>query len=370
MNPPLPEVSIILPTYNRADTVMRAVGSILNQTFRDWELLVIDDGSTDSTSQLTFDVDPRIRLIGQPNQGVAAARNTGIAASKGRLIAFLDSDDEWLPHFLDLSVGFFKAFPEEQYVTLEFLQDNTDHRMTRDVIVDSYQRIARMVGSHALDLPHGETDDYLRVFQSKQPLGSWGTQCMSGPGASEAFLYRGHIFHHTRFGYFAWLPTTVLTRHALEVVGCFDASTRSAEDYPFQALLARHFRTNFISVPSARKHERGLQSDPLQEDHLAAGSNAYSFRVNRLHYFDQLHWNANRSDRELSLLRRHYVYDTACVALRSGLRREALAFFKEAACFRRHLWRAYVLEALAFCSISNRGAAASYDVLHYLRNGW
>ena len=93
MNAHPPEVSIILPTYNRADTIMRAIQSILDQTFQDWELFVIDDGSSDRTRQLDLVVDRRINLIRQENQGVYAARNTGLRASSGRYIAFLDSDD-------------------------------------------------------------------------------------------------------------------------------------------------------------------------------------------------------------------------------------------------------------------------------------
>lgn len=364
MNPPLPEVSIILPTCNRADTVMRAVGSVLAQTFQDWELIVIDDGSTDSTPQLNLDVDSRIRLIRQHNQGVAAARNAGIAVSKGHLIAFLDSDDEWLPHFLELSVGFLRASSEDQYVTLEFLEDDTDRRVLKHRILNTYLPEAQMIGSDALDLPPGESDDYLRVFQSRQRLGAWATHCLSG--ASRDYLYRGNIFRYWRWGYFAWLPTTVLTRHAMEVVGRFDTSRRSAEDYPFQVLLARQFRTNFISVPSARKHEHGLYGTALNEDHLATGSNSFSFRINRLHYFDELHLGHGRGDPELSMVRRHYAYDTACVALASGFRSKSVSLFKEAACFRKRLWRAYPLCALAASCPSDRTAASVYGAFSRL----
>lgn len=358
----IPEVSIILPTYNRADTVTRAINSVFNQTFKDWELVVVDDGSTDSTSQLDF-ADPRIRVIRQHNQGVAVARNSGISASRGHLIAFLDSDDEWLPHFLELSVCFLRAFPEDHYVTAEFLQDGTDGPVLKDRIVNAYVPMARRIGSHALELPSGQSDDYLRVFQSRQTIGPWGTKCLSDAGSPEGFLYQGHIFNHTRWGYFAWLPATVLTRHALDVVGSFDASRRSAEDYPFQALLARHFRMNFISVPSAWKHEDGPDGTILKEDHLATSSNAYSFRMNRLHYFDQLHWSQNRGDRELSLVRRHYVYETACIALKSGFRNKAAALFKEAACFHNRLWHAYFLMALIVCCPSDKAASTAYGGL-------
>jgi len=374
MTPQLPEVSIILPTYNRADTIMRAVSSVLNQTFGDWELIIVDDGSTDSTPKLDFAIDPRIRLIRQRNQGVAAARNAGFAAVKGHFIAFMDSDDEWFPHFLGLAIAFLKAHPDEHYVIFEFL-DDTGLQMVKDRIVHHHLRKAQMIGSTALDLSPGETDDYMRVYQSRHELGPWATEHLPEEhlpdrDVSEARLYQGNIFQQTRWGYFAWLPATVMTRHALEVVGNFDTSRYNAEDYPFQSLLTRHFQTNFISMPSARKHELGLDGRPPAEDHLASGINFQAMRVNFLHYFDQLHWNANRGDRELSLLRRYYAYEIACASVRLGLRREAVSYFRQAACLHRRFWRAYVLGALALLSLSDKAASASYGIVENVWSMW
>lgn len=369
MNPLRPEVSIILPTYNRADTLMRAIGSVLNQTFGDWELIVVDDGSTDATPQLDFTIDPRIRLIRQKNQGVAAARNTGLASAKGHFIAFLDSDDEWFRPFLALSIGFLKAHPDEHYVVFEYLDDG-GLPMVKDRIVHHHLMKAQLIGSPALDLPPGEADDYMRVYQSRHELGQWAAKSLPDRDVSKARLYQGRIFQTTRWGYMAWLPATVLTRHALEVVGYFDTSRRNAEDYPFQALLSRHFQTNFISLPLARKHELGLDGCTIKESHLATGPNFQAMRVNFLHYFDQLHWSANRGDAELCLLRRYYAYEIACASVRSGLRREAVSYFKQAACLHRRLWRAYVLGALAFFSLSDAAASASYDVLQNIWSLW
>ncbi len=96
-----PLVSVVTPTYNRAATIARAVDSVLAQDFTDFEYVIVDDGSTDATLDVlkTYQ-DARIRVISQPNVGEAAARNTGILASCGEFIAFLDSDDEWLPQKL------------------------------------------------------------------------------------------------------------------------------------------------------------------------------------------------------------------------------------------------------------------------------
>jgi GT2 family glycosyltransferase len=111
---PLPAISVIMPVYNRADTVGRAVGSVLGQSFADFELIVVDDGSTDRTAQALRNIrDPRLRLIElERNVGGNAARNHGIREARSPLITFLDSDDEYLPHRLDSTVRYFAEHPD------------------------------------------------------------------------------------------------------------------------------------------------------------------------------------------------------------------------------------------------------------------
>jgi glycosyltransferase involved in cell wall biosynthesis len=100
----MPEVSVIIPTYNSVRYLTQAIDSVLAQTFRDYEILVIDDGSTDETEEALRCYADRARYIRQQNSGVAVARNRGIAESRGRYIAFLDADDTWLPHKLELQL--------------------------------------------------------------------------------------------------------------------------------------------------------------------------------------------------------------------------------------------------------------------------
>lgn len=98
---------MIIPTHNRADVLGRAVASVLGQTWTDLELIVVDDGSTDATARVLAEFDdPRLTGMHQENKGVSCARNRGIAASSGRLIALLDSDDHWLPDKLEKQVRF------------------------------------------------------------------------------------------------------------------------------------------------------------------------------------------------------------------------------------------------------------------------
>ena len=100
-----PRISVIVPLYNKAPYVRRALDSISGQTFSDFEVIFVDDGSTDEGPALVSAyVDERVRMVGQVNLGPGAARNRGIAEARGDLVAFLDADDEWLPNYLADSV--------------------------------------------------------------------------------------------------------------------------------------------------------------------------------------------------------------------------------------------------------------------------
>lgn len=115
MNQSMPTVSIIIPTYNRADYLPRAINSVLEQTFEDFELIIVDDASTDETPQIVRRyTDDRIHYIQfEENQGANAARNAGIRAADGEFIALLDSDDAFRPRHLEVTTDRLQCAPSE-----------------------------------------------------------------------------------------------------------------------------------------------------------------------------------------------------------------------------------------------------------------
>jgi glycosyltransferase involved in cell wall biosynthesis len=123
------DISVIIPTYNRRNTLSRAVESVLNQIYKPIEIIVVDDGSTDGTKEMFSEMYPLVRYIYQANSGVSSARNTGINSASGDWIALLDSDDEWLPDKLDRQV--------------KLLQDNAEIRFchTNEIWIRNNVRI-------------------------------------------------------------------------------------------------------------------------------------------------------------------------------------------------------------------------------------
>jgi len=330
---PVPAVSIILPTYNRADVLHRALDSVFRQTFHDWELIVVDDGSSDETPELFRQVDPRIRYLRQDNRGVYAARNHGLREARGRYLTFLDSDDEWLPHYLALTTGFLDHSPDDQFVMTELWVDygnNQRARIYRDAL-PKFMAYSKFIDVGLRDLPIGETDDYLRIYESREAIGAWGDAIAAAAGFPDAQLYRGNIFRHYRWGYLGWLPTTMLRREALDRVGPFPEDYRTTADYRFLAILSREFRANMIAVPSAVKHQHGAGGQALKEDHLAVGASEYRFAVNQLRLFDELYWQPNPDDVEIRRIRSLHQLFAGRKALALGKRNEALEHLTQAA---------------------------------------
>ncbi|MGE4286790.1 MAG: glycosyltransferase family 2 protein, partial [Phycisphaerae bacterium] len=101
-----PRISVVIALYNKEQTISRAISSVLNQSFTDFELVIVNDGSTDGSAETarSFD-DSRIRILDIPNSGAGAARNAGLSDAKGKYVAFLDADDFWLPQYLTNAIN-------------------------------------------------------------------------------------------------------------------------------------------------------------------------------------------------------------------------------------------------------------------------
>ena len=131
--------SIVIPLYNKESTIEAALRSVLEQTFQDFEIVVVDDGSTDGGPGIVRrNGDPRIRLFPQSNQGVSAARNRGVAESHGTFLAFLDADDEWDPRFLEKINEATLQYPQAGLFGTSSLHRDFVTRSTSDSTVARY----------------------------------------------------------------------------------------------------------------------------------------------------------------------------------------------------------------------------------------
>ncbi|BBO91457.1 glycosyltransferase family 2 protein [Desulfosarcina ovata] len=205
-----PLVSVVLPTYNRAWTVRSAIDSVLNQDYTALELIVVDDGSTDGTADLLADYGTQIQVIRQSNQGVSAARNAGIQAAEGNLIALLDSDDAWLPGKVAAQVDFFSRHPDALICQTEELWIRNGARVNPG---KRHRKEGGMIFERSLEL------------------------CLVSPSA------------------------VMLHRSLLDEVGGFDPDLPACEDYDLWLRIAWKYPIHLIERPLIVKH--GGHADQL-----------------------------------------------------------------------------------------------------------
>jgi hypothetical protein len=222
-----PLVSVIIPTYNRAHLLARAVISVLHQIDVDFEVIVVDDASTDSTySVLEKLADPRLHVLRHATRrGAAAARNTGIQASQGRFIAFLDSDDEWLPNMLTCQVQHFTPCLEKI-----------------GVIFTSFQQIR----GRNINVVPGR----LRAWLSYLPV--------------ERLHLSGDLAAALPCGNFITLQAAMVRRECFEQVGLFDECLPRLQDWELWLRIARHYMFVWINLPLAIIYDTpgNISSDP------------------------------------------------------------------------------------------------------------
>lgn len=216
----MPKVSVIIPTYNCAKYLSWAIDSALNQTYKDFEIIVVDDGSTDDTREILSEYDGKIRYIYQENKGHALARNSGIKNAQGEYIAFLDADDLWLPD----------KIKEE----IEAIENNFEAGLVHSNIYFLYE----------------ETNKKFCPKRDKNKLS-------------------GNIFKHllTRKAHIS-SPTVIIRKRCLEKVGLFDENLArlGSEDRELWLRVAKEFKVMYVDKPLAYYRVRtNSQSNNLEK---------------------------------------------------------------------------------------------------------
>lgn len=222
----MPSISVVVPVYNRAESIGQAIGSLLKQDFEDFEIVIVDDGSSDNTVEIIrAHADPRIRLFLQPkNMGGNAARNRGIREAQTPIICFLDSDDEFLPHKLGFVDAYFRDHPEV------------------DALIDSFE---------LLYPPEMRKQKAARI-----------NPALNTSKAVEEAIFSRRVFKAT--------PAISARRAALMQIGCFDETLKRRQDMDLILRLARTVECR--SVPDVLWTKRWTEGaiSSKQETFMAA----------------------------------------------------------------------------------------------------
>jgi len=223
---PIPRISIVMPLYNKADTVRASLDSVLRQTVTDWELIVVDDGSRDGGGErVTALGDARIRLHTQANAGVAAARNAGLALARADLAAFLDADDLWQPGFLAAILALRGAYPEAGWFATGYeIRPSTGPG-----------RVARLSGLPA-GCERGLLPDYFRIASRSDPP--------------------------------AWTSAVAVVKEQLQTIGGFPVGIASGEDLLTWARLAVRHPLAYDTRPLATFNVSGIERRPDPQDRV------------------------------------------------------------------------------------------------------
>ena len=192
-------ISVVIPTYNREKYIERAVRSVLEQTFRPYEIIVVDDGSADNTKRVVEEIDdPIVKYVFQNNSGAGSARNNGVKLSTGDWVAFQDSDDVWTPEKLEKQYNYSKDHPEFDMIYSAFSLDNNVSR------VEKY------------------------------------------PIAEEGRILEGNICIPLIIQNSIGTPTIMVKRDSFEAVGGFDESIRCLEDWEFVVRFSQNHRIGYV----------------------------------------------------------------------------------------------------------------------------
>jgi glycosyltransferase involved in cell wall biosynthesis len=240
----VPTVSVIITTFNRSALVVEAIESVLAQDFRDFELIVVNDGSTDDTREVLARYGQRIRCIHQPNAGLNAARNAAIDIARGQFFALLDDDDLWEPGKLALCVALARRFPAAGLVFSNFNILRGAQRITRD----------------GLRTWHHGLRDFGDIFARRHDL-SARELGRSAPTPERFNVYEGDVYEASLPA--PWvLPAAGLVRRERVPAGLrFNEADSTCGDWEYFARLSRHSGCVFVDHDFAvnRSHEDAVR---------------------------------------------------------------------------------------------------------------
>jgi len=206
------KVSVIIPVYNGANYIKDALESVFSQTYKDYEIIVVNDGSTDDSEIILKPYMDTITYIYQENKGSAEARNTGIRKAKGEYISFLDADDIWLPQKLEKQLKFLLSNPKYKMVFCDI-----KHSVRGSIIHNSYlhERKYRYVSS-------------------------------------------GKIYRNLLRECFIFTPTVFVSRECFREVGLFNEKYRICEDYEMWLRIAKKYQIGFLDEPLVERRRHGV----------------------------------------------------------------------------------------------------------------
>lgn len=219
----MPLVSVVIPTYNCGEYIQLAIDSVLGQSFKDYEIIVIDDGSQDDTKKILSKYSEKIRYFFQSNCGPGRARNEAIKKSKGRYIAFLDADDQWKPFKLEMQILILEKLKDVSFLFANYDQmDECGYVFCKSVIERGFPVFK-------------EYQTGLKSFFHN----SINLQGLRNCPAKDNTIYYGNVFCSLFKGNFILPSTVILRKSCLETNTWFEEKYRCAEDQDFHLRLSR-----------------------------------------------------------------------------------------------------------------------------------
>ena len=224
-------VSVIIPTYNRAKLLPTAIQSVLGQTHKNVEVLVIDDGSTDETTEVIRPFEDKIVYLTSEHKGTAHARNLGMKAAAGKYIAFLDSDDTYLPYKLELQISFIEEHPEVGMVCTEFSGKYENGRIDKNHM-RNYHSIWDRKGWVLSD-----------VF-AKQ--GEFSTKVYDG----QITYYTGNLFKYVLLDSLIPTNTILFPKTIIKKIGYQNENYTTGQEYEYVVRICKYYRIAFLDIPT------------------------------------------------------------------------------------------------------------------------